>query len=739
MTEEPSIEFLTFSELLDCEDDLMPSGETSALLLELRRELRAEPDLPPLPDDFASSTARNAEQRYRASSGLTRALAHLLPVFQGRPFSAPTLPWLFAGAIGGLLCLSQSWHLLGSVAALVLFGSLLLAWQYQRRLPGSLALPEASLAVDGSQRVRVFFVVPLLAVLATSALAGSAISRLGEVSLSFKSNGGGFGWIGAATVLVMFAWLYNACWPLWKAYEEASRGRWLRAFVVQAGHWLWLLTVLVLWRDLSDTSIAWFDDGLAAGGLAAGVAGSTFVAIAATRQRRPQGRETGLWRALKRSFTGFLVGVVPIGLTMILYYQATLTREIAYPRIYQSMRRDVAAWLARESALPPESNGATELMPYFYRHDPGDSPNTAVSQRLKKGGELDPAIWKRQHRKSSQRSTERAASKALFLQELPRIEAALSKPSFSWVRERDLSYATMVPNFVLIRAVSQGLAGLAADALEEGDSAQALRYTLLGLRWSTKARPGVLLNLMIGVAQSHIASDGIEPLLFQGRLDREQLRQLLATLQQTGLRREDFADSMLRETYAADQTFQALAAGKSSESDWRSLWEPGTTGWMLRLFPRSYWISERNVFMNLELSQYGSWVDLDAPDELNLLSLLPWNLATQGLVINTSRAQIQVMWSLSRFAAFEQETALELYKADHGSYPDRLQSLVPQYLKSLPADAMSPNLWKMKTGFSYVRDGNSYHLYSDSPLYQEVHLARRQSYGPDGDYNESRL
>ena len=56
--------------------------------------------------------------------------------------------------------------------------------------------------------------------------------------------------------------------------------------------------------------------------------------------------------------------------------------------------------------------------------------------------------------------------------------------------------------------------------------------------------------------------------------------------------------------------------------------------------------------------------------------------------------------------------ALELYRDDHGIYPERLQSLVPVYLASVPLDPFGSDAGKTPLKYQITDNGADYLLYS---------------------------
>jgi hypothetical protein len=742
MTDQLDPQFQMFSEMLDNEEALGESsvsvlGQDGALLLALREQLRAEPSAPPLPQDYARTTAARVQERYAALPSLTRGLVAWEPVLRAQPFSKRGLPWLFAASLLGLGAGAVSWKAVGLLGLLVLVPGLAANVLYKKRLPFTADLPEVWDDTANPKLSGLFYLIPSLAVLATSALAGRALAALGTFSLSFQANSTNLQLAALAGVLVVFTWLYNALWPLWRAYEEATRGHAIRTFFVQWLHGIWLLLAGFFLLDLAEVRIPWAEPFLL---------GLTVVAVIITgllsRRRAPASRLYSLPTAFKRSFTGFLVGFVPIVLVFVVFYQASMTRETSYPAEYQNLRSEVEKWAAFQKSVAPEENGMTELEPILFNRDGEPREAAALAMRLKAGADLLDAAQGENVRTTDPNPIAHLNKvRQEFLQELPRIRAAVDKPHFASKSHDPLNLGARAPDFILCRAISQALEGLVLESLEAGDTAAALDYQRLNLRWATKFREGVLINLMINLAMNRIAVGSVERMILEGGLTDQQLRELAATLKETEPDRMLFAETMNREIYAIDDYFQELASpSEPLPPGYRQLDDLGLQNVKaLGFVPRSYWESERNVYLNIQLAQAANWVGLGRPSDtelVDIVKMLPWSVAAQGLVPNLSRAQVQFMVSLSRYSALRLQVALELYHREHGVYPAKLEALVPEYLEAVPVDAMHSNLWKRKEGFAYRLEGTGYRLVSESPLYERVTMKNPQVYGHDGDYNE---
>ena len=749
MTDQIDPQFEIFSEMLDHEESLGDSeislmGKDGAVLMDLRQHLRGHGSTPPLPEDFAKTTADVVQERLANQSLGMRALISSEPILRARPLSATGIPWVFAGSLLGVGAAAISWKavaLLGAVVLILGLSSNLLLRSY---LPETLALPDAWSDEGASRLSRLFYAVPVLSALMTSLVGGLAVAGLGEVSLSFQSNSANLKLAGAAGALVMAAWLVNALWPVWRAYEEATRGRRLRTMFIQSLHALWLW--VMLFALLESTSppgplrllkTGWWPEWLFLGCLA-----MAFAATWALSGRRVSGpRQHSLWTGLKRGFVGLLVGIVPIVITFVVFYQASLTRQLTAQPQYEQMTAFAQDWLSQQKAIAPEDNGMTELRPILFArpNDPGVTRSSLdICARMKKGYEVlaryeyeDPETFTKPEKMIQWHS-----DKLEFLKEIPRIKAAVSKPYLSYRTNGELSLENRAPNFIICRGVSQGLEGLTRESLDNKDDLdQALDLVSLNLRWASRFRQGVLIDHMIGLGLDKIALSSVERIIFESHPNRAQLERLGGVLAETTPLQSAFRDSMFLEAYSMDSGLQQMADG--NDRLFNEFTGNRESALLRRLVPRSYWESERKIMMNLQLSQTANWAELGpiSNDELeDALQAVPWSIGS-SLLPNLSRAQVQFMHVLSRTTALRLEVALELYKLDNGTYPESLNGLVPEYIESVSVDAMHPNLWKHKKPFAYTRKGDGYRLVSESELYKKINLkSTTWTYGPDSDY-----
>ncbi len=751
MTDEMSPEFLLFSEMLDDEESLGESsvaafGEDGAILMDLRKVLRADAPGSQLPDDFAGSTSGMVIEKFRELSWFTKSLLKAETVFQGEVFSRATLFWTGALTGVGLASALASWKIFGVYGAVLLVLSL--CWGVVRRT----ALPrmgdfQAGGTLEGGSPWfgRVFFVIPVLASFATSVLVGRALSNLGSFSLTFRKNENALAMLAVVGGGIVFLLLVNALTPSWRALCQKAKRSLKWSLAVQTSHGLWLAMALVgivileftlmaqegglsgsnFWEKLSiDRSslhaVGW--------GLFAGV----FVAGLLSRIPTSKSESLGLARGFTKTAMSFLFAGLPIVLALLGFYELSLTRELNDPPSYDRLVHDTKTWHQAQKAIPPNENGWTELKDYFLKQEVPNRKFLDVGRRLKMGGDMYRVLGPERSDDPHLKARAETAKKE-FLLELPRIQSALSKPQFTAMATQDLKASSLVPDFILARAVNQGLTSLAQESLQEGNPAQALGYIEDGLEWSKSVDDGTLISLMIGLAQTSIAYELVEKFVLEAHPSRRQLVLLLESLTQNSYQRMAFLETMKREAFMLDGAMMSLQEPRESSGAMEDIM--GSNASILaRLLPASYWESERKAYLNLILAQFQDWRDLGRPADLNLEDALPLSFAAQVVVPNWKRAQIQFCKTLSQQGALQLVTALEIYQRDHGSYPDSLDELVPAYLPEIPKDAISPNLWNRKPTFGYQRNAKGYGLTSVSPMYDDIGLETRQTYGPDGHY-----
>jgi hypothetical protein len=695
-----------FSALFDSQDE--------ALLGELGDSLRATPALE-LPADFARQTAQAAEQRFRRLPALSKLAVRLEPVLGSSVASRRAFPFAIALLVGTVLGGVMGQQAVADLG-LGLMG-LVLLWK---------VLSQTWLPRIGDSPTRVwpaqsgsFYLLPLASAVMTALVCGGGVSALGLFSINFKTASWNTVLLGPAAGLAVFLYLLSALWPSWKALQRHSVGRPRWIYPVQLMHagLLGMLGSLVTTLYDPKVSLLWVWLPLLLLALI----------VSLTLGSRPTVEDEGrpaLWRALSKSVRSLVIGGLPIGALLVGAYEATLTRQIEQPRLYESTLGDVRAWLKQQDAIPPQQNGWTELreaMTYT-----GDTPPALLAQ-LKAGGKLyepesTPSYWQRPDAKVRWNQ-----AREEFLKAVPTIRSVVSKPYFSHVSTQGYNFQSKLPNYIASRAGSQGLSALTTDAIRRGQTEEALDYQLTNLAWSTKMRPGSLISLMIGVAQEAIALDTVEAWLYQTHPSAEQLRRLLAGLQSADFDRLDLQNNMKREIYLADLAFTDLLEKNPDNFE---------GGWviMLKILPTSYWRSEHKAYLNLMLANQDALSELGRPSDMDPSNLLPFSFAARQLAPMTHRAQAQFMVILTRFKALETVVALELYEREHGAYPDSLAALVPAYLPELPKNVASPNLWNRKPILDYQRKGGRYELVAQSAIFESVKKKGRQVFGPDGTY-----
>ncbi len=702
-----------FSELLSQEDEV--------LLEELGESLRATPALD-LPADFARRTAQDAEQRFERMSGLRKLAVRMDPVLGAPIASRLAFPWtlavLFGTLGGGLLGRTgvAGWGLL--LVALVILWKLLEVYSFP---------------VMGQDRARfrspalLFYLLPGMCALATSFFCGGVVSALSLFSINFRSAGWNSVLLGPVCGLAVLLYLLSALTPTWRALQRQSVGRAGWMFPVQFLHAGWFAVLASVFGTLHDSKASLVPIWASVGALA--------LVVSVALSKRPPLEEEGrpaLWTALSKSLRSLLLGGLPISAVLVGSYQASLTRQIDQPELYQQTLREVGQWVEQQKAIRPEDNGWTELQEPFTNRS---SKVGALALQLRQGGVLydryEPSYYKG--------AVAWELARKEFLKAIPAIERANARPYFSYVNTLGFSYQSLVPNFLLCRAGSQGLEGLAREAVERGQSEESLKLQLTNFRWSGRVCEGTLISLMIGVAQQSIAISCVEHWVFETHPDASQLRRMLKGLQQAEFARDMLETTMKREVYLADKAFSELL--EKSAAGFESIGgEPSEGAWrvLIQVLPRSYWKSEHNAYINLELAGLSSCHDLARPNSVDPGDFLPFSYAARQLAPATHRAQTQFMCILARFEALKTVVALEIFHREQGAYPDRLEQLVPNYLPELPKAVMSPKVWSRKPTFFYRRLGSKYELISESPLYETIHFKSRQSFGPDGTYDVER-
>lgn len=644
----------------------------------------------------------------------------------GGPADADFGPsWVFSGVLLCTACLFLAWRFPDQRETL--------AVRLQIRSIGELA--------SGL----VFYLLPVGSLVAAFVLTGLFVQGLGEVSLSFRKGETSAGLWAVLCAVAMFGLLSLAFGPYWRAWRATHGRSWWRVLIFQSSYAVAaaLMGNLVHLASVDGTSLPRKKVELIAENipltsgtlLAALILAALATLLVMTLPSAGEDR-INLGQARKRCAMALLRPLAPIVLCLAVFYQLHLTSEIRQPELYQQSRQEVERWLAERMSIPDEGNGYLDLRHFLTRSEieAGGDP-TGIAARLTglgvfKTEDLDGLTPFETRGLSPEEKLTWPKAKKEFLQELPRLRKALAKPYFSYVKpEGGLAYESQVPNFILFRAVSQGLNLLALEAMTKDQSELAVDYIEFGLRWASKDECPALIGLMIKVAQLHCILDPIEVLLHEHELSAEQLDRLGRALDAAQLKEADFHQVMLREVYLFENLITQMKAGEHSLEDVVKSEIP----LILSFLPDSYLESERKAYINNQLLERDSQLELSQPQRRTEAELNPMNVSQAFFAPATDRAQSQFMVIRSRISINRVMVALEQHKLAHGGYPTKLEALVPEFLPELPVDTAHPARLSKKPGFSYRLEGAGYRLSSRSPVYESVGMKSPQVMG-DGKY-----
>lgn len=736
MTEELTPDFEAFSELLDQEECELPTHAHTAdaqLLLELRRNLRADT---PLPSDFASRTAERVEARFRAlpwtEKLFTQSRTTLFSsAFRGRNVALSTALVAVAWGLG-------SWDRVALLSYGLILGGFLGWWSLKERASG-IPMPRVSRTLKlSTQRLAdgAFYLFPTLAILASSLSAASLLYGLGSVSISFQENREVLRWFSAVVGVGILLLLFSAARDLWKVYRARASSRPWQLACFQALHAGWFLALLQsvisgAAAEIGLESREW-QDALSALGYATVVLLPVIV-VYTYRCSEPGPEIPPIGPARRALLSSFLLGFLPIAFTILGFYEMQLTREIKNQSLYQEVMAESEAALQKELKTPDSENGWIEVQDLF-RSGPQPRANPEVTDL--KG----PAEYYLQGRESYRALTPEqrllfSEKERDFLTTYRRVAKAIEKPSFTHLPTEGVGFQNRLPNFITYRSVSQSLAMLSQKAWALGNTDQAIDWAVANLRWSNHSQPNTLIEMMISIAQLAIAQVNLEEMVLSGKLDEGQLSRLARAAQEARFRPAQFADTLKREAYITDKAFRDFFINGAIDAD--ELENLGLPHFMAYL-PKRFWESERKAYWNYQLEQLPHWSSVTSGLKLEEM-ISPFNVLSSSVIPNFIRAQVQFAYSHSKLTAVEVMCQLERFKLRHGHYPKKLEALVPDYLPSLPQDLMDPKPLWVKGGFDYRLTGNGgYLLLSESPEYQRIGLQSRQVYGHDGNLEEQR-
>lgn len=291
---------------------------------------------------------------------------------------------------------------------------------------------------------------------------------------------------------------------------------------------------------------------------------------------------------------------------------------------------------------------------------------------------------------------------------LPRLTRAMERPTWVFPPRWSEGMEGLVPNFILMRALSQSLWVRALMFEQEGRYDEAFDACLLNLDWADQmAGQGPLIHGMIVTAMEAIAGDALLDLLQRHRFAPEQYRRLLTELDRQAWTLQAYLDHLDDELAFGIRAFAEVSA---SPSDFGLTDQPLASTLALPAIykERELWLyCTHFVRWRDQANHYPSYDRLaqDIEEELGHTSLAYY------LMPNLTRANQQVHLSLTRLEALRTVARLELYRAEHGAYPVALKDLPGE----LPLDRVSQG-----REFTYHRAGGGFVLESHGPVLRAV-------------------
>ncbi|MCA9793240.1 MAG: zf-HC2 domain-containing protein [Candidatus Eremiobacteraeota bacterium] len=365
------------------------------------------------------------------------------------------------------------------------------------------------------------------------------------------------------------------------------------------------------------------------------------------------------------------------------------TEEAA--KIYEQARQRERARMA----VSPRANGFEQLAVTFVKNEAPGARATAWGEDLKAlswavMGEREDIL------KALAQEPERGLRDAQrFDRAMVGIKAAMRKPEWVVPPRWSDGIGAMVPNFILMRAVSQNLGVRALQCERAGDYAAALDFCLVNLDWADQdAGQGPLIHGMITVALEAIAGDSLLDLLAHHRFEQADYERILAAVDNQKWNQQAYVQHLDDELAFGMRVFQELNGGDIDMS-----------GTELALVAP---LALPSVYKERELRIYSAgflaWRDAALGGRApGVQTLRPGSLAS-FLLPNLTRANMQARLSYARLEAIRTVARLELYHIEHGEYPADLSQV------AAGPDAVTPG-----GQFLYSRQGDSFVLKSQGP------------------------
>ncbi|HXR07933.1 MAG TPA: hypothetical protein VN765_11425 [Candidatus Acidoferrum sp.] len=302
------------------------------------------------------------------------------------------------------------------------------------------------------------------------------------------------------------------------------------------------------------------------------------------------------------------------------------------------------------------------------------------------------------------------AQNAALEPEFNLIRQALRRPYTRINGDYQVPYEVPIPNFVVIRTVVQRLATLAQCHLAQGQPEEALRdLTLLNdlcrvLESRPSGKPMTLVASMIHVAVSGLYTSAIADGLAWHAWQEPQLLALQEQLKEINLL-PDVTRSFEEEPVAICHTLETM-----SPAQWDKLFQiasngvgmPKATVWQKlkaaafhTLLPRGW------IFQNMVQVANGCQAIIDCLDPAHQMVFpkkvdavaqsaashhSPYTFLATAANPNMSKAMLITTKTQTLIHEALIACALERYRLAHNSYPETLDTLIPQYLDQIPPD-----------------------------------------------------
>jgi len=286
---------------------------------------------------------------------------------------------------------------------------------------------------------------------------------------------------------------------------------------------------------------------------------------------------------------------------------------------------------------------------------------------------------------------------------LEELREAARRPQSRFPLHYEENFAVLLPHLGYMKAASQFLAVRAVAELDSGQSEQALADVTLSIRLVESMKgEGILISHLVRVASTHLTVQPVWEGLADRRWNDAQLAALDADLGRIDFL-YDYLTAMRGERVVALEGVDFVRRTRNRSlffteaSAWSEAWHEA----LWKLMP-SGWFDQNKVRMGRlhllflpTVDQAGRVVsptkDRQSEEILQqaLIPVTPYNmfaamLLPAGFRFSEKCAQAQTSVGLARVAC-----ALDRYRLAHGAYPEKLDSLTPQFLSQLPHDVIN--------------------------------------------------